>query len=393
MQEDSHNLPRITGINWPTALFLVVTLLIAALGTPLYVWRFGLGGLEIGLFFVMLIVTGMSITVGYHRLYAHGAFSASWPVRLTVALFGAAAFEGSILQWASDHRYHHQFTDREGNPGDPHSIERGLLWAHVGWLLLRKVPSLERTNVDDLRRESIVVWQDRNFVTVAVAIGFLLPMACGAATTAWLGESALVGLLAGFLFGGCTRVVAVQHFTFLINSLAHAIGTRPYDGSSSARDSTLLAVLTFGEGYHNYHHRFPADYRNGPRLWHFDPGKWAIWILSRVGLANGLRRIPRETIHLTQVKEQRRQLERRLAETRKRIDTSLRARIEELEQQLVSAHQRFRQLLGERSRLARDPNDRERLAALRRECRAARREFWACLRTWRRLFQQAMTAV
>jgi fatty-acid desaturase len=127
---------EIDSVNWKTSIFLATTLIVALIATPIYLWYFGAGLLELTLFLVWFAAGGMSITVGYHRLLAHRAFNAAAPVRLLTALFGAATFEASALIWCSEHRYHHKYTDQDGDPRDPHNIKRGFFWAHVGWLLV-----------------------------------------------------------------------------------------------------------------------------------------------------------------------------------------------------------------------------------------------------------------
>lgn len=145
------------------------------------------------------------------------------------------------------------------------------------------------------------MWQHRWVQLIAVVVGFILPALLGFAWNGW------EGALGGFLFAGVLRVVVVQHSTFFINSLCHTIGRRPYSGKSSARDSGILAFFTFGEGYHNYHHTFQYDYRNGIKKFSFDPTKWAIWLLSKVGLTSNLKRVPTEKIVLAEMAEARRQ--------------------------------------------------------------------------------------
>ena len=384
----AHDSRQISGINWLTSSFLIGTLLIALSLTPIYIWRFGFGALELTLFLSMFVLSGMSITAGYHRLFAHKAFRARWPLRLSAALFGAATFEMSILQWCSEHRYHHKHTD---DVDDPHGIHHGFFWAHVGWLLVELTPEHQLSNVDDLRRDRIVAWQHRHYLLVAIAMGFLLPMAVGA-VWGWLAHGApLIGLLGGFLFGGCLRIVVVQHLTFLINSWAHSFGRRPYDRSVSARDSGLLALFTFGEGYHNYHHAFQNDYRNGVRPWQFDPTKWSIWLFSKLGLTANLRRVPLETIRLAQLKGERALLDRRLGETQCEISQALSQALHSLESKLEEIHLRFRQLRAQSARLAeRGRAERKRkVRQLQREIRSARREFRSHFKAWRLMHRQA----
>ncbi len=284
-------------INWKTSAFLIGTLLITLTAVPYYLWKVGLDWFQAVLFLFMFTACAMSITLGYHRLFSHRAFNAHWSVRLLTLLFGAAAFENSALMWASEHRRHHKHVDHDE---DPYDISKGFFWAHIGWLLVKMDPVPPFDNVSDMKKDKLVMWQHRNIYLLGFVLGFIFPTVLG---YAWNGA---LGALGGFLIGGVARVVAVQHVTFFINSLCHTVGSRPYSSRCSARDSWIMALLTFGEGYHNYHHEFQHDYRNGVKPWQFDPTKWTIWLLSKVGLAGGLRRVPDEKIAAAQEKERQR---------------------------------------------------------------------------------------
>ena len=286
-------------INWITSSFLIFTFLTALIGTPIYLYHFGIDWFQIAMFVFYVPATAMSITLGYHRLFAHRAFKAKLPVRLSTLIFGACAFENSALDWCSDHRDHHKFVDDEHD--DPYSIKRGFFFAHMGWLLLKIRPKL-KSNVADLKKDKLIMWQHRHCQLIAVLAGLVFPAILG---FLWNGG---VGALGGFLIAGVTRVVVVQHSTFFINSLCHTIGRRPYSQESTARDSPIMAVLTFGEGYHNYHHSFQHDYRNGVKRTSYDPTKWAIWIFSKLGLASDLRRVPAEKILMAEMREAQRQI-------------------------------------------------------------------------------------
>lgn len=274
-------------VEWVTFAFLGGTFLLTLTGVPLYILYFGLDWFQVVLFFAMFCATGLSITLGYHRLFAHRAFEAKWPIRLFTLVFGAAAFENSALDWSSDHRRHHKHTDTDD---DPYDASKGLLWSHLGWMLFKLRPLPPYDNVADLAKDPLVRWQHKYWHLIAAFIAFVLPTTIG---YFWGGWQCALG---SFLIGGVARVVAVQHSTFCINSLCHYIGDQPYSSRCSAKDSWIMALVTFGEGYHNYHHEFPSDYRNGVRPWHFDPTKWSIWILSKVGLTKSLRRIPQQRI-------------------------------------------------------------------------------------------------
>ncbi|MGF1679374.1 MAG: acyl-CoA desaturase [Candidatus Methylacidiphilales bacterium] len=274
-------------VQWPAFFFLLGTVVLSLTAVPLYIIYFGLPWYTIVLFVVFFCLTGMSITFGYHRLFAHKSFETVTPLRLMCLLFGAAAFENSAIDWVSDHRRHHKHTDEEQ---DPYDISKGLFYAHIGWILFKLRPLPPYDNVADLHKDPLARWQHRNWLTIAMMVGFVLPTLIGAALGGW------VGALGGFLFGGVLRTVCVQHCTFCINSLCHAFGNRPYSKSCSARDSWFMALFTFGEGYHNYHHEFQHDYRNGIRPWHWDPTKWAIWTFSKLGLTWKLRTVDEEKI-------------------------------------------------------------------------------------------------
>ncbi|MEO0413660.1 MAG: acyl-CoA desaturase [Verrucomicrobiota bacterium] len=281
-------------VNWSTSGFLIVTFFVAIIGVPLYWAKFGIDLFHLALFLGLFIATGMSITLGYHRLFAHRAFQAKAPVRFLVLLFGASAFEDSALDWASDHRNHHKHTDHEED--DPYSIQRGFFWAHIGWIFFKLYPR-KLDNVKDLRKDKMVMVQHKFHLLIGLVVGLLLPTAAGFLWDGW------VGALGGFLIGGIAKVVAVQHCTFLINSLCHTVGSQPYCSKGSSRDSFLMAIFTFGEGYHNYHHTFQHDFRNGVKWWQWDPTKWVILILSKLGLASGLRQVSPEKIVLAELRE------------------------------------------------------------------------------------------
>lgn len=335
-------------INWTSSIFLIVTFFAALIGTPAYILHYGIDWFQVGLFLFYFIATGMSITLGYHRLFAHKAFKASRPVKLFTLLFGASAFEDSALDWASDHRQHHKHVDDEHD--DPYSISRGFFWAHMGWIFFKLYPR-PLANVADLKNDPLVMWQHRHHRSIAMLFGLGVPILLG---FAYGGASAALG---AFLIAGVTRVVCVQHCTFLINSLCHTMGNRPYDSSTSARDSWLMAIFTFGEGYHNYHHSFQHDYRNGVKPWQWDPTKWAIWTLSKLGLASDLRRVPEEKIVLAELREMKRRAEVELATGQSwKIHCPTReeayATLLEMSQQLAEGYQELENAVADRIKVS-----------------------------------------
>ncbi len=283
-------------IKWVNLLFLSTTAIVAILAVPLYWYFEGFNGWLLALCFGYGTITAMSITGGYHRLLAHRSYEVPAPIRLLYLLFGAASFQGSALEWASDHRRHHRHVDTER---DPHNINEGFFWAHIGWLLVHETPERRGKFETDLERDPLIRWQHRHYVPIAVLMGGGLPLLVGMAFGCPWG---------GFLFGGVLRTVFTNHTTFFINSLAHTLGKRTYSHKQTARDSVVMAFLAHGEGYHNFHHVFASDYRNGIRWYHWDPTKWLIRSLSFFGLARRLKVIPSTEIMRARMQEEQRVL-------------------------------------------------------------------------------------
>jgi stearoyl-CoA desaturase (delta-9 desaturase) len=273
--------PASRELDWINLIFLVFAHCAAAVGVWWAVVHFNPWTIALAL--TWLVLCSIGITAGYHRLFSHRTYqSAAW-VRLVALLFGAASVQNSALRWANEHRVHHSKVDRDE---DPYNIHRGFFWAHIGWVLYKN-PDQGLSRVRELQADPLVTWQHRHYVPLAVLVGAVVPFALGAL---W-GDA-----LGGLLIAGFVRLVLQYHATFATNSLAHTLGSRPYDRTTSARDSFFTALFTFGEGYHNFHHRFPNDYRNGVRRWHFDPTKWLIFALSKVGATRGLKRVAKEKI-------------------------------------------------------------------------------------------------
>src|ERR1700758_2111628 len=344
-------------VDWPTSSFLIGTLFLSLTAVPAYIWFFGIDWFQIGLFFSMFFACGFSITLGYHRLYSHLTFQAHWIVRLLTLIFGAGAFENSVLLWASEHRAHHKHVDHDE---DPYCISKGFFHAHIGWLMFKLKPFPPFDNVADLKKDPLVMWQHRYIHWIGTLVAFVFPTILGFAWGGW------ISALGAFLIAGVARIVVLQHCTFCINSLCHYLGERPYSSKCSARDSWLMAIVTLGEGYHNFHHEFQYDYRNGVKPWQFDPTKWVIWTLSRLGLVRKLRRVPSEKILLSELAEARRRLEAILAGA---------GLTEEASASIVGAQDRLKAIERQWAESKREQPEipHEMLAALRNEIRAAMR--------------------
>ena len=325
---------RLQELRWVSAIYLIGTMLTTLIGLPLFIYQFGsqINWWLHGTMFVgMFIASGLSITLGYHRLFSHLSFKAKWPVRLFTLIFGATAMENSALEWCSDHRRHHKHTDDDD---DPYNIQLGFLHAHIGWVIFRPIGGdVPLTNVKDLKNDPLIRWQHNWWGVIGSAVGFGLPALIG-----WLAEGG-IGAAAGLLISGVARQVMVHHMTFFINSLCHTLGTQPYSNNCSAKDSWFMSLFTFGEGYHNFHHEFQHDYRNGVKPWQFDPTKWSIRVLEKLGLASNLRRVPNETIAVAEILEKQRQLDERLSRNSETICKKAQRLFTEAQEELAAAHE------------------------------------------------------
>jgi stearoyl-CoA desaturase (Delta-9 desaturase) len=281
-------------IRWLNLAVLGVPVLVCLTLVPWYGFTHGYDLYEWAWFLALLTFCEMSITAGYHRLWSHGAYKAHPALRFIFALGGACALQNDCLTWAADHRRHHLHVD--DNEKDPYSANKGFWYAHFEWMI-RDYPATKEdlSNVKDLQKDPILVWQRKHYLALLLLTNVALPVLLG-----WLhGDIWGSVLLAGFL-----RLAVSQHFTYLINSAAHFWGSRTYDPSQTARDNWFIALFTFGEGYHNYHHTFAWDYRNGVKWYHYDPTKWLIKACSWLKLASNLRTCSNYRIELTRITAQ-----------------------------------------------------------------------------------------
>jgi stearoyl-CoA desaturase (delta-9 desaturase) len=267
-------------------IFMPAIALVGIIGTPIYISYQGLTVSEACLFFFYLIATSLAITVGYHRYLSHRVFKTNPVLHFLLLFFGAATFQKSALRWASQHRQHHQFTDTDL---DPHNIKRGFFYSHVGWIMFYK-HDVNFKNVEDLAKSKLTRHQHDYYNVWSVFAGLVLPMLVGCAIGRPLGA---------FIMAFCLRVTLILNMAFFVNSFAHMVGNKGFDAHVSAGDSGFLALFTNGEGYHNFHHKFPNDYRNGHLWHHWDPSKWLIYLLACLGLVEDVKRTPASKIHET----------------------------------------------------------------------------------------------
>jgi stearoyl-CoA desaturase (delta-9 desaturase) len=236
---------------------------------------------------VCYLITGVGITVGFHRLFTHRSFKTRRPLRALFAVFGSAAVEGPLIEWVSTHRKHHRFSDLPGDPHSPHTDHgvgwrgalRGLLHAHVGWMFRGEGRASEERYAKDLLADPLICAVDRMF-PLWVLLGLAFPFGLGVALT-----GSLVGGLTGLLWGGAVRILVLHHATFSINSLCHFFGRRRFATGDESRNLAWLAIPTFGEAWHNNHHAFPTSAHHGLTRRQLDPGGWLIDGLEKLGLA------------------------------------------------------------------------------------------------------------
>ncbi|KAH8830084.1 delta 9-fatty acid desaturase [Flagelloscypha sp. PMI_526] len=280
-------------ISWISTLLLTLTPaigIVGALTTPLK-WQTAV--FAVGYYYF----TGLGITAGYHRLWAHRSYNASTPLQYVLALAGAGAAEGSIRWWSRGHRAHHRYTDTDL---DPYNAHKGFLYSHILWMLVKPRRKPGVADVSDLRKNKVVRWQDKNYVSLMLFMAFILPT-----VLPWYFWGDARG---GYVYAAVLRLVFVHHSTFCVNSLAHWLGETPFDDKHTPRDHFITALVTIGEGYHNFHHQFPMDYRNAIRWYQYDPTKWVIWLCGVLGLASQLKTFPSNEIRKGQLTMQLKKL-------------------------------------------------------------------------------------
>lgn len=303
-------------------VFLTGTLALALVLVPLKLALQGLRWSEVLVAAAMVFAIGTAISAGYHRLFAHRAYTASLPVRFVLLCLGAASFENSALKWASDHRLHHRHVDTDR---DPYPIQKGFWHAH--WLWVMEGRDVELQGVGDLQKDPLVMWQHRNHFKIGAVVA-LIPVGIGLATGNVWGHL-VIGLV--------LRIVLTHHTTFLINSAAHAFGGRPYTDANSARDNWLLAPLTYGEGFHNFHHMWQWDYRNGVAWYHWDSTKWILNVLAWAGLVSRFRRVPEAAVRRARLAMEEKRLKERLALSSPGVAEAMAARLAEARARLDAA--------------------------------------------------------
>lgn len=356
-------------INWGPVIFLSVYQVLLFLAAPFYFLYCTPQTSMIVVSFVLLYLTGLSITGGYHRYFAHRAYRAKKVVEGFLVFFGTMACQGSVLRWAFDHRIHHAYVDTDN---DPYTIQKGFWYAHFLWIL-EKPRELDPKVISDLLKNKLLVFQHKYYKSLMVLTNFSVFLFFG-----WLLNDYL-----GSLFFVCgVRLFALHHFTWFINSLAHTWGDKPFCQEQSAVDNYVLSLLTFGEGYHNYHHTFANDYRNGVRWFHFDPTKWLIWGLSKFGLTHTLKQVDALTIKKRLITERKHLLLDRLKEICHNKKEELEVSINEMSDRIVQKIALFNQLKENYYLTKKQNPKRDRLEELRQEIKNLKKSLRQDWRIW-----------
>ncbi len=273
-------------IYFPAFFVLLIYPLILGVLAYWYIAKFGFGTYELLLTVISYYAINITIGVALHRCWAHGAFTMNKVVEFIFILLSSFALQGPILKWVSDHTRHHSYTDGEKDPHSPLKFGGGLkgfFWSHIGWMLVKSPLDIDKFAIKKFSRNQLVMLQFKYYWQVVLFSNSVIPFAIGFFCT-----GSYVGGLAGFIFLGIGRA-AQQHATFCINSVTHYFGSKDYDKNSTAGDIPWMAPFLLGENWHNFHHAFPSDYRNGPKWYQFDVHKWIIWMLAKLNLAYDLK--------------------------------------------------------------------------------------------------------
>ncbi|WP_394613962.1 acyl-CoA desaturase [Lentzea sp. JNUCC 0626] len=265
-------------------VFVIVPFLALLAAVP-FAWGWGLGWVDVGLFVAFYYLTGLGVTIGYHRYFTHGSFKAKRPLKIVLAIAGSMALQGPVIDWVADHRRHHAFSDREGDPhspwlfgSGPAALAKGFWHAHTGWLFERDKTNHKRF-APDLMADDDLVRIDRLF-WVWTVISLLAPAVLGGLLT-W----SLWGAVTAFFWAGLVRVAFLHHLTWSVNSICHMVGERPFAARDRSANVWALAILSFGESWHNLHHADPTSARHGVQRGQLDISARLIWLFEKFGWA------------------------------------------------------------------------------------------------------------
>lgn len=362
-------------VHWVPFLFIAGYHLVLLIALPLYLMATSPSSWLLWGTGALWVLNLLSITTGYHRLYAHSTYKTNPAFELFFLFWGTVAGQGSALKWAHDHRIHHRHVDTDL---DPYGTPKGFWHSHCLWMFKTQAAWQPRI-VKDLTSNPLVAFQDKYYGWLFAASQILVVVAGGLLTGDMWGA---------FVFLFLVRLFLVHHCTWFINSLAHIWGSKPYSTEHSAVNNFILALLTFGEGYHNYHHTFAGDYRNGVRWYQFDPPKWIIWIMSKMGWAEGVRRVNNLTIKRRLLLADRRLMLEHLEQVMHDEADKLKERVDSVFESLgesmsglKSATEHYRKLKGETG---------DEVEAIKLKIREYRKSLSRDMQAWRDLLNQVL---
>lgn len=335
----------------------------AAILLSAYIYQNGWSWPLFALAIVMFSIFNLSITAGYHRYFSHRSYEAHPFLEFLYVFFGSGAFQGSVLEWCYDHRKHHLRVDTDE---DPYSIKKGFWYAHFFWMFYKN--NINPQFPPDLAKKKLLQLQHKYYVWFAIGSGLVLPAILG-----WLFVDSFWG---GFIWGGVVRVIFTQHSTFLVNSIAHTFGSQPYNVNNSARDSLFVAILTFGEGYHNFHHHFQSDYRCAIKWYQYDPTKWLINFMRSLGLVGKVKTFSKYEILLAKMNADA----HRVA-----VIGAYDAKLEAMKIKVEEAQKRLKSMMAdyEKKKLEFKAQSHEKYKLLKADLEVARLEFYAAYNQWR----------
>ena len=277
--------PIVRPVNRGWVAFFVIGPFLAVIAGAIMTVKNGASWVPLTVAAVYYSLTVWGIGLGFHRLFTHRAFRAHPVIEFALAVLGSMSAQGSVLRWCAVHRRHHQYSDHEGDPHSPHTEGEGIkgllkgMWhSHMGWLFRENLPALDKA-VADLAKDKMVMWVDRMFPAITLFSLF------SPALVGWLLTGTWEGTLATWLWAGPIRIFLFHHVTWSVNSVCHLWGARPFKTKDQSRNHPIVALLSFGEGWHNNHHAFPNSARCGMAWWEIDISYMVLWTLEKLGLA------------------------------------------------------------------------------------------------------------
>ena len=358
-----------SNIEWGNCIFIIGYHIALLIGLPFFFIYFSPSWKIYASAIVLLYLTGLSVTMGYHRCFSHKSFKTNKFLESILLIFATMSTQGSAIKWVHDHRLHHAYVDTEK---DPYSIKKGFWQAHILWMFRKPEPP-DKKIVSDLYRDRLIVFQHRFYTPLmfltnsasSLFIGFLFKDYLGAFILCWW-----------------VRLFFLHHFTWFINSLAHTWGSQSFSQEHSAVDNYLISLLTFGEGYHNFHHTFANDYRNGIKWYHFDPSKWLIWLLSKCGMTYGLKKTSYLRIRERMVIERKNELKEKISQCWFLNKKNLEEKIEKISGELThNLFEIYRLLCEHKNCKKNDPQ----LQKLKRKIKTLQKHSKNEWKTWKRL--------